>query len=174
VNLKKAFENKGREVTYAMERFINLAIIDDIWKEHLREMDDLKQSVQNAVYEQKDPLLIYKIESFKLFEAMLGKIARDITAFLMKASLPTGNPDEGNTPTPPRIQPAAAPRPVQAPVLRTSRIEVASQPPQAPIDTNADARREPAKADPKIGRNDVCPCGSGKKYKNCHGLTVGA
>jgi preprotein translocase subunit SecA len=174
VNLKKAFENKGREVTYAMERFINLAIIDDIWKEHLREMDDLKQSVQNAVYEQKDPLLIYKIESFKLFEAMLGKIGRDITAFLMKASLPTGNPDEGNTPTPPRIQPAAAPRPVQAPVLRTSRIEVASQPPQAPIDTNADARREPAKADPKIGRNDVCPCGSGKKYKNCHGLTVGA
>ena len=176
VNLKKAFDNKGREVTYAMERFINLAIIDDIWKEHLREMDDLKQSVQNAVYEQKDPLLIYKIESFKLFEEMLGKIARDITAFLMKASLPTGNPDEGNAPTPPKIQPAAAPRPAQSPVLRTSRVEVASQQPQAqaPIDTNADARREPVKADPKIGRNDVCPCGSGKKYKNCHGLTVGA
>lgn len=172
VNLKKAFENRGREVSYAMERFITLAIIDDIWKEHLREMDDLKQSVQNAVYEQKDPLLIYKIESFKLFEAMLGKIARDITAFLMKAGLPTGNPEEGNAPQPPKVQPAVAPRP--APVLRTSRTELAGQQPSAAIDTNADARREPAKADPKVGRNDMCPCGSGKKYKNCHGLTVGA
>jgi preprotein translocase subunit SecA len=172
VNLKKAFENRGREVSYAMERFITLAIIDDIWKEHLREMDDLKQSVQNAVYEQKDPLLIYKLESFKLFESMLGKIARDITAFLMKAGLPTGNPEDGNPPPAPKVQPAIAPRP--APILRTSRTEVANQQAAPAADTNAEARREPVKVDPKVGRNDVCPCGSGKKYKNCHGLAVGA
>lgn len=170
VNLKRSVENKGREVTTAMERFITLAIIDDVWKEHLREMDDLKQSVQNAVYEQKDPLLVYKIESFKLFEQMLGRIARDITAFLMKGMLPTGNPDQPQAAPAPQMRPAVAPRPAPAPALRTSRSEM----PQRNEEPQQEIKREPVKADPKIGRNDPCPCGSGKKYKSCHGQGVGA
>jgi preprotein translocase subunit SecA len=170
VNLKRSVENKGREVTTAMERFITLAIIDDVWKEHLREMDDLKQSVQNAVYEQKDPLLVYKIESFKLFEQMLGRIARDITAFLMKGMLPTSNPDQPQAAPAPQMRPAVAPRPVPAPALRTSRSEM----PQRNEEPQQEIKREPVKADPKIGRNDPCPCGSGKKYKSCHGQGVGA
>jgi preprotein translocase subunit SecA len=153
-----------------MERFITLAIIDDVWKEHLREMDDLKQSVQNAVYEQKDPLLVYKIESFKLFEQMLGRIARDITAFLMKGMLPTGNPDQPQAAPAPQMRPAVAPRPAPAPALRTSRSEM----PQRNEEPQQEIKREPVKADPKIGRNDPCPCGSGKKYKSCHGQGVGA
>jgi preprotein translocase subunit SecA len=119
VNLRKAYESQGREVIRAMERFITLSMIDEAWKEHLREMDDLKQSVQNAQYEQKDPLLIYKIESFKLFEQMLGKVAREITAFLMKGSLPVNNAPQQGGPAPaqqPRIQqapqrPLAPPQP---------------------------------------------------------------
>jgi preprotein translocase subunit SecA len=170
VNLKRSVENKGREVTTAMERFITLAIIDDVWKEHLREMDDLKQSVQNAVYEQKDPLLVYKIESFKLFEQMLGRIARDITAFLMKGMLPTSNPDQPQAAPAPQMRPAVAPRPAPAPALRTSRSEM----PQRNEEPQQEIKREPVKADPKIGRNDPCPCGSGKKYKSCHGQGVGA
>lgn len=174
VNLRKAYESQGREVIRAMERFITLTMIDEAWKEHLREMDDLKQSVQNAQYEQKDPLLIYKIESFKLFEQMLGKVAREITAFLMKGSLPVNNAPQQNAGVAPaspqpRIQQAPARPQAPPPQLRTSRDEFVNQ--QA---AEADARKEPAKAEPKIGRNDPCPCGSGKKYKNCHGLSVSA
>lgn len=174
VNLRKAYESQGREVIRAMERFITLSMIDEAWKEHLREMDDLKQSVQNAQYEQKDPLLIYKIESFKLFEQMLGKVAREITAFLMKGSLPVNNTPQQNAgaapaPQQPRIQQAPARPQVAPPQLRTSRDEFVNQ--QA---ADSDARKEPVKADPKIGRNDPCPCGSGKKYKNCHGQSVNA
>jgi preprotein translocase subunit SecA len=170
VNLKKAIETKGRELINAIERNITLAIIDDAWKEHLREMDELKQSVQNAVYEQKDPLLIYKIESFKLFEQMLGSVAKDITAFLMKGNLPVQQENGSQqTNAAPRIAAApAAPRP--APLLRTSRSDVN---PNAGQSTNGEPQKQqPAKAEVKVGRNDPCPCGSGKKFKNCHGQTV--
>jgi preprotein translocase subunit SecA len=94
VNLKKAVDSKGREVVHALEKMITLSMIDDAWKEHLREMDELKQSVQNAVYEQKDPLLIYKLESFNLFKQMLGDVGKEITQFLMKGNLPSQNQEQ--------------------------------------------------------------------------------
>ena len=165
VNLKKAVDSKGREVVLALEKMITLAMIDDSWKEHLREMDELKQSVQNAVYEQKDPLLIYKLESFNLFKQMLGDVGKEITQFLMKGNLPTQNQneDQPQATIAPKAAPIVAPRP--APQLQTSRREVSEM-----INTNAEVQRLiPVKAEPKVGRNDTCPCGSGKKYKNCHG-----
>ena len=167
VNLKKAVDSKGREVVHALEKMITLAMIDDAWKEHLREMDELKQSVQNAVYEQKDPLLIYKLESFNLFKQMLGDVGKEITQFLMKGNLPAATPEQAQAPVAPRVAPPIqAPRPM--PQLQTSRTEVAEQ-----LNTNAEAQRsQPVKVEPKVGRNDQCPCGSGKKYKNCHGQTV--
>jgi preprotein translocase subunit SecA len=163
VNLKKAVDSKGREVVHALEKMITLAMIDDAWKEHLREMDELKQSVQNAVYEQKDPLLIYKLESFNLFKQMLGDVGKEITQFLMKGNLPTQTQEQPQATIAPKAAPVVAPRP--APQLQTSRREVSEM-----INTNAEAQRStPVKAEPKVGRNDSCPCGSGKKYKNCHG-----
>jgi len=163
VNLKKAFESKGKEISEAMERSITLSMIDDVWKEHLREMDDLKQSVQNAVYEQKDPLLIYKFESFKLFQEVIAKVGRDIGSFLMKANLPVQSAQQ-------QARPAAAPTPMNRPnpALRTSRAPL----PGANTSTTAEPNRQPVKAEVKVGRNDLCPCGSGKKYKNCHGVGV--
>jgi preprotein translocase subunit SecA len=169
VNLKKAVESEGREVNQALEKAITLSVIDDAWKEHLREMDELKQNVHNAQYEQKDPLLIYKIESANLFKQMFLKVSKDITGFLMKGFLPVAPPqDAQQAPEAPRVQAAPAPRPSPAPALRTSRTEI------DPSFDTIEARNEPVKADPKIGRNDPCPCGSGKKYKNCHGQSVGA
>ena len=165
VPVKKAYDTHGREVQLSIEKGITLAIIDDLWKEHLRQLDDLRQSVQNAAYEQKDPLLIYKFESFKLFEQMLLNINREITSFLSRATLPL--PDEN------QVREARQP---QAPQkgLRAGRQNdfdrAAAQQRQA-IDSS---RQQPQKVMPvhvekKVGRNDPCPCGSGKKYKNCHG-----
>src|SRR6185436_18685418 len=93
-NLKKSYETKGREMVSAFERTVTTAFIDDAWKEHLREMDDLKQSVQNAVYEQKDPLLIYKFESFELFKQMLDRVNKEITSFLFKGVIPQQDPNQ--------------------------------------------------------------------------------
>ncbi len=165
VPVKKAYDTHGRELQLSIEKGITLAIIDDQWKEHLRQLDDLRQSVQNAAYEQKDPLLIYKFESFKLFEQMLLNINREITSFLSRATLPL--PDEN------QVREARQP---QAPQkgLRAGRQNdfdrAAAQQRQA-IDNS---RQQPQKVMPvhvekKVGRNDPCPCGSGKKYKNCHG-----
>ncbi|MFN4123994.1 MAG: preprotein translocase subunit SecA [Flavobacteriales bacterium] len=163
VNLKKAYDSQGKEITSAMERAITLSMIDDAWKEHLREMDDLKQSVQNAIYEQKDPLLIYKFESFNLFQEMLGKVGKEIGSFLMKANLPASNADQA----PARI--ASAPLPVNRPnpALKTSRSPLPGN-----SSSTAEPNRQPMKAEIKVGRNDPCPCGSGKKFKNCHGVSV--
>ena len=168
VPVKKAYETRGRELQLSIEKGITLAIIDDQWKEHLRQLDDLRQSVQNAAYEQKDPLLIYKFESFKLFEQMLLSINREITSFLSRATLPM--PDES--------QVREAQRP-QAPQrgLRAGRQNdfdrAAAQQRQA-IDQSAQQPQKvmPVHVEKKVGRNDPCPCGSGKKYKNCHGRDV--
>ena len=165
VPLKKAYETKGREVQLSIEKGITLAIIDDLWKEHLRQLDDLRQSVQNAAYEQKDPLLIYKFESFKLFEQMLLDINREITSFLSRAQLPM-----------PKEEDVREARQPQAPQkgLRAGRQNdfdrAAAQQRQA-IDQSSQQPQKvmPVHVDKKVGRNDPCPCGSGKKYKNCHG-----
>ncbi len=162
VNLKKAYESKGKELVLGMEKGVILALIDDAWKEHLREMDDLKQSVQNAVYEQKDPLLIYKFESFELFKQMMAKTNKDISSFLTKANLPQ---DQEN-----QVQQVNAPRQQPQQKLQTSRNEApaaSSQQQQQPQERQK--VEQVVRHDPKIGRNDPCPCGSGKKYKSCHG-----
>lgn len=159
VNLKKAVETEGKEVGKALERMITLAMIDDVWKEHLREMDELKQSVQHAVYEQKDPLLIYKLESFNLFSDMIAKVGKEISAFLLKGSLPAS---QGDNKKGVAAATAPAPRPVQN--LRMSRSD-------APPTANNTEHSKPTtvvNTVPKVGRNEPCPCGSGKKYKNCH------
>jgi preprotein translocase subunit SecA len=142
------------------EKTATLASIDDAWKEHLRELDDLKQSVQNASLEQKDPLLIYKLESFNLFKDMVAKTNKEIITFLVKGSLPQQNNEEAK----PQVRFNA---PVSQPKqqLVESRTE-ASADDDAP---KAKPKQQPVRVEQKVGRNDACPCGSGKKYKNCHG-----
>lgn len=146
-NLKEAYESEGKELIRSFEKNITLAIIDQAWKEHLREMDNLKQSVQGAVYEQKDPLLIYKFESFELFKAMLEKINNDIVAFLFKAQLPAPDPS----------QVREAQQPAQQERLQTSRpgAEAPGNPAQqAPQQTQAPKPQQPAQAAVRIGRNE--------------------
>lgn len=158
-NLKKAYETKGKVLSTSFEKNIVLAIIDDLWKEHLREMDELKSSVQNAAYEQKDPLLIYKFESFELFKGLLGKVNNEIVPFLFKGSLPEQAPASFK-------RNYSAQKPDAN--LKTGRDEIGG--PRQPGVPNAEQEKPmPVKVEEKIGRNDPCPCGSGKKYKNCHG-----
>jgi len=159
VNLKRTYETKGHELVLGMEKGTALAMIDDSWKEHLREMDELKTSVQNAVYEQKDPLLVYKFESFELFKRMVSEVNKEMVSFLLRANLP--HEDTQNTVQQARVQ---APRREQ---VQTSRSE---SPAQAALENPENVSKpQPVRAEQKIGRNDPCPCGSGKKYKNCHG-----
>jgi len=162
VNLKKAVDSQGKEVGKALERMITLAMIDDVWKEHLREMDELKQSVQHAVYEQKDPLLIYKLESFNLFSDMIGRVGKEISAFLMKGSLPVSQGD--GVQQAPKVSAASAPVSRPSPQLRTSRSDL----PPLPQTSEVSKPQTVVNTVPKVGRNEPCPCGSGKKYKNCH------
>jgi preprotein translocase subunit SecA len=163
VPLRKAYETAGKELVKSYEKIITLSLIDDAWKEHLRELDDLRQSVQNASYEQKDPLLIYKFESFKLFEEMLSRISKDVLTALFKGHI------ENQEQESPR-EAKKMPRGHNQPRLKTSRDDIYSggDNGQAVMADQA-ARHEPVKVGDKIGRNDPCPCGSGKKYKNCHG-----
>ena len=153
--MKRSLENGPREIALAMEKSLVLAMIDDSWKEHLRGMDDLKQSVQNASYEQKDPLLIYKLESYELYSNMLTDVYSSVVTFLCNGQIPLQQA--------PQMQSARMQS--QRPQLREGREEVNAS-------TNAPQHREvtqPIRVEKKIGRNDPCPCGSGKKYKNCHG-----
>ncbi len=165
VPVKKAYDTHGRELQLCIEKGITLAIIDDQWKEHLRQLDDLRQSVQNAAYEQKDPLLIYKFESFKLFEQMLLNINREITSFLSRATLPL--PDESQVRE--ARQPQAPQRGLRA--GRQNDFDRAAAQQRQAIDQSAQQPQHvmPVHVEKKVGRNDPCPCGSGKKYKNCHG-----
>ncbi len=153
VNLEKAYNSDGREIAKTLSKNIILYQIDEHWKEHLREMDDLKQSVQNASYEQKDPVVVYKLESYNLFASMLETLNKDVLSFLFKAFVPL------------RESPEQPQRPVQqSPDM--SKMQAG----RSDLATNAEQKaRTPVKVDKTIGRNDPCPCGSGKKYKNCHG-----
>jgi len=160
-NLKKAVESGGKEVFRAFEKGIVLALIDEAWKEHLRDMDELKQSVQNAVYEQKDPIIIYKMEAFNLFKQMLIGMNKDVVSFLFKGEIPQQQPQDVRE---------ARPAPRQEARVRTSKPELVASGGNAPVeDTREVQRTQPIRNDHKVGRNDPCPCGSGKKYKNCHG-----
>ena len=164
--VQKSYENKGREVQLSIEKGITLAIIDDLWKDHLRELDELRTSVQNASYEQKDPLLIYKFESFNLFEKMLLQINREISSFLIRASLPVREESD--------MQEARQPRNDNR-NMRESRSTDGVTDTQRAMDqaarqqTGERPKPQPVHVEKKVGRNDPCPCGSGKKYKNCCG-----
>jgi len=160
-NLKATAESEGKELARSYEKTVVLATIDEAWKEHLREMDELKQSVQNATYEQKDPLLIYKFESFELFKTMLTKVNKDVASTLMKGHIPTQDPDQ--------VREAQRRRQVDMSRYRTSRTD-SSQPAGAGGGEDKNQKIEPVRVEKKVGRNDPCPCGSGKKYKNCHGM----
>jgi preprotein translocase subunit SecA len=167
--LEKAYQSQGKELINSFEKNVILAMIDLAWKEHLREMDDLKQSVQGAVYEQKDPLLIYKFEAFELFKQMLDRTNREVVSYLLKANLPQQEA---------QAQVKEAPQQqVAQPKLETSRTEVPqfSQGGQTQAQGQQQAPQqqkpkvEPVRVEKKVGRNEPCPCGSGKKYKHCHG-----
>lgn len=174
-NLDKTLKSEGEELTASLEKTITLVVIDDAWKEHLRAMDDLKQSVQTAYLEQKDPLVIYKMEAFNLFSAMNDEVNKDIVSFLAHSNLPIQQENaalrEG------RQQKTDMSR------MRANKEEVDSagqeyganekdrfEPGGAGGETAV--KTEPIKVAPKIGRNEPCPCGSGKKYKHCHGKEV--
>jgi preprotein translocase subunit SecA len=165
VSLKKAYDNQAIEVMRTLEKFASLWIIDDEWKEHLREMDDLKQSAQNAVFEQKDPLLIYKLESFNLFKAMLSRVNKEVLSLLFKAYIPAQQAQNmDKVPIQQRKQER----------LQTSRIDDLAEAEKAMAQARASQTDDAPKVQQvkgvvKIGRNDPCPCGSGKKYKSCHG-----
>ena len=152
-NLKEAYDSEGDNIAEAIEKSVTLAIIDDIWKEHLREMDDLKQAVQTASYEQKDPLLIYKFESFNLFKTLINKVNKDIVSFLIKAGLPTKSAVQEDKHRTVNHQ--------------TSRPENSANLPQQ--SGKIKPKLQPIRAEEKVERNAPCPCGSGKKFKKCHG-----
>jgi len=165
VPLKKAIDNHGLEVFKSFEKNVTLTEIDDSWKEHLREMDELKQSVQNAVYEQKDPLLVYKFEAFELFRNMLAAVNKEMVSFLFRGGIAVQQqPDEVREAKP-------LPRNNEMKQMRTSKPEMASETNGVPtmIDTREPQKATPVRVEQKPNRNDPCPCGSGKKFKNCHG-----
>ena len=174
VSLKEAYESNGASVPNALERNIVLGMIDNEWKEHLREMDDLRSSVQQAVYEQKDPLLIYKLESFELFKAMNARLSNETVEFLVKADVPRDQLDDIQTTNREVTQNNYAQAQIES--TSTSSTEMprfsGSEGYEEAMRNSAPQREKQqpiVSTEPKIGRNDPCPCGSGKKYKQCHG-----
>ena len=163
-NLKSAVDSEGKELLRSFEKTAVLATIDDAWREHLREMDDLKQSVQNASYEQKDPLLIYKFESFELFRTMVNKVNLDVVSLLMKGTIPITSPDN--------VREAQRRKQVDMSRLRTQKSEFEGYGSGGGSPEKKQQQTAPVRVDKKVGRNDPCPCGSGKKYKQCHGKNI--
>ncbi len=161
VSLKRAVETDGAEIQKSFSKVLMLLLIDENWKEHLREMDELRQSVQNATYEQKDPLLIYKFESYELFRKMLDKTNREVLSVMFKSFIPmkqeTSAEDLSRKQQPER-------KTTDMSKLHTSRMEAAARAGDA-----EKSKPAPVRVEKKVGRNDPCPCGSGKKFKNCHG-----
>ncbi len=170
-NLDKYLASEGRELNDALERSITLALIDDSWKEHLRAMDDLRHSVQTAGYEQKDPLVIYKIEAFSAFKQMDDQVNKDIVSFLCHAQIPIEQSNAG------QIREGREKK-TDMSKMRQRKEEYASSSTGGPeymsqendyIDPSSPIKQEPIRVEKAPGRNDPCPCGSGKKYKHCHG-----
>ena len=165
VNLKAAYENEGKEIVKSFEKAILLHTIDEGWKENLRELDELKHSVQNASYEQKDPLLIFKLESVKLFDNMVNKINNQTISVLMRGQIPVPDPDQVRAAAP------EAPAPKQQDRETKQELTDSNQQAAANRDTR-EQKHEPLRVQKTPGRNDPCPCGSGKKFKNCHGRNM--
>ena len=161
--LKEAYETESRSIVKAFEKAIMLHTIDEAWKENLRELDELKHSVQNASYEQKDPLLIFKLESVKLFDAMVDKINNQTVSVLMRGQIPVQQPEQVR-----EAEPELAPRQERYVESREDLTDP-NQEAAARQDTREPRKQQPVVAEKLPGRNDPCPCGSGKKFKNCHG-----
>jgi preprotein translocase subunit SecA len=159
-HLKTAYESQAKELVNAFEKQILLHIIDDEWKEHLRQLDELRNSVQNASYEQKDPLLIYKLESFGLFKEMIDATNKKALAVLMRGQIPLREPEQ--------VREAKIEQKLDLSKYKTQKDDASGEDPTKQ-DTREQHRPEPIRVEKKVGRNDQCPCGSGKKYKNCHG-----
>jgi preprotein translocase subunit SecA len=163
-NLEKAYQNKGKELVKSYQKQVVLNTIDESWKEQLREMDDLKQSVQNATYEQKDPLLIYKFESFNLFKVMVNQVNKDVVSTLMKGHIPIQSAEQ--------VRQAETRRRTDMSRYKTQKSDlpgVENAMEGANRQTQERSKPQPVKVEKRVGRNDPCPCGSGKKYKQCHG-----
>ena len=161
VNMKKAVDTKGKEIQKALVKCVTLIKIDEHWKQHLRDMDDLKQSVQNATYEQKDPLVIYKFEGYELFKTVIENISRDVISFLVRAQLALREESDASLRQEERGR-------------KTDMSRMSMRRDDGSAEAAAAAGREgrsnqPVHVEKKVGRNDPCPCGSGKKFKNCHG-----
>jgi preprotein translocase subunit SecA len=174
-DMEDAIRSEGKSVMHDVEKVATLALIDDAWKEHLRNVDDLKESVQGASFEQKDPLVIYKMEAYNLFEGLIGHINANVTSFLLKGSLALPTDDDMRKAQAAANQ-AEAMRKAQASRLRTNNqqqqtdTQAAAQRAGASVSHNGPAQRtQPIVREKVVGRNDPCPCGSGKKYKHCHG-----
>jgi preprotein translocase subunit SecA len=174
VPLKEAYETEGKNIVTAFEKAILLHTIDEAWKENLRALDELQHSVQNASYEQKDPLLIFKLESVTLFDNMINEINDGTVSVLMRVNLPMQQPEDV------RQAPAQMPRQRQNTTEHKQNLDELSETQKAMQQAAANAgtqggaqagqtRRPMVNTGPKVGRNDPCPCGSGKKYKACHG-----
>ena len=162
VNLKAAYENEGKEIVKSFEKAILLHTIDDAWKENLRELDELKHSVQNASYEQKDPLLIFKLESVKLFDDMVNKINNNTVSVLMRGQIPVPDPEQ--------VRAAAPERPAPRQQYQETKQDLTDPNQQAAAQRDTrEQKHEPIRVQKTPCRNDPCPCGSGKKFKNCHG-----
>ncbi len=159
-NMNKTLETKGAELVNSLERTVTLGFIDDAWKEHLRSMDDLKQSVQTATYEQKDPLVIYKMEAFELFKKMDGEVNKDIVQFLSHAGIPLNDGDELKE---------GRKQKTDMSKMSANKMDVDAPPTENDYIDPTPVKQQPIHVGPKIGRNDPCPCGSGKKFKACHG-----
>nr|WP_294996783.1 preprotein translocase subunit SecA [uncultured Sediminibacterium sp.] len=159
-NMEKTLQSNGTELVNALEKTVTLALIDDAWKEHLRAMDDLKQSVQTATYEQKDPLVIYKMEAYNIFKKMDGEVNTNIVQFLCHAGIPLNDGDEVRE---------GRQQKTDLSKLSTSKEDIDAPPTENDYYDPTPVKQQPISVGPKIGRNDPCPCGSGKKYKACHG-----
>ena len=170
VNLKAAYETEGKEIVKAFEKAILLHTIDEGWKENLRELDELKHSVQNASYEQKDPLLIFKLESVKLFDNMVNKINNQTISVLMRGQIPVPDPEQVQQQQV-QVRAAAPERPAPRQQYQETKQDLSDPNQQAAAnrDTREQQKHEPVRVQKAPGRNDPCPCGSGKKFKNCHG-----
>ena len=169
VNVKAAYESNGKEVIKCFEKLILLHTIDNAWKENLRDLDDLKHSVQNASYEQKDPLLIFKLESVTLFDRMVSKINDQTVAILMRGQIPVQEREQTNV----KVAPDPARNRAQQKYSESKAdLSDPNQQAAAQRDTRENVKREPLRVEKTVGRNDPCPCGSGKKFKNCHGKNI--
>lgn len=169
INLEEAYNSQGKAITTSFEKNVILGMIDNEWKEHLREMDDLRSAVHNAQYEQKDPLLVYKLESFELFKSMLQRLNEETMELLMKLDIPIAKEIQTTNQavtTQSNYSKAVENTPKEtSPVGGREGYEEAMRNSAA----NREVKQQPVVAEKKIGRNDPCPCGSGKKYKQCHG-----